>query len=106
VFGFVKAVEGLKPRGFDALNDITHLPRRPPGHIDLKEGKLKFSRITHKSILRPEFQKLSDIEQEAYLYRLARWGRVTVKQNVVLCAHLSTCFVGGESRPIAIDLRR
>lgn len=69
---FVKAVQALKPRALAALYDVTHLPGRPAGHIDLKEGKLKHSRVTLKSLLREQFGALSDIQQEAYIYRLAR----------------------------------
>lgn len=68
---FIKIVQALKPRALAALHDITHLPGRPDGHIDLRDGKLKFSRVTVKALLREQFAALSDTEQEAYVYRLA-----------------------------------
>lgn len=72
VKSFMKVVQAIKSRGLAALHDVTHLPGRPAGHIDLKDGKLKFSRVTLKSLPRPQFAALSDTEQEAYVYRLAR----------------------------------
>ena len=70
--GFIKVVQACKPRALAALDDVTHLPGRPAGHIDLKEGKQKFSRVSLKSLQREQFAALSDTAQEAYIYRLAR----------------------------------
>lgn len=73
---FMKIVQALKPRGLAALVDVTHLPGRTAGHFDLVKGKLDpkllHSRVTAVSLERTEFAALSDTEQEAYIYRLAR----------------------------------
>ena len=68
----MRAVEALKPRGYAALEDVTRLEGHPDGHPDLKEGRLQYKRVTRKSLLHPEFINLTGIEQEAYVYRLAR----------------------------------
>lgn len=68
---YMKIVQAVKTRALAALHDVTHLPGRPDGHVDVKDG-LRASRITVKSFLRPEFAALSDTQQEAYVYRLAR----------------------------------
>lgn len=69
---FMRAIEALKPRGLAALIDVTHLPGREKGHPDLKDGGLMHKRVTHKALLRPEFAKFTDVEQEVYVFRLAR----------------------------------
>lgn len=70
----MKAVKHLKPRGLAALEDVTRLPGREQGHRDLKVGglSLNYKRVARKSLCRDEFAALTDVEQEAYVYRLAR----------------------------------
>lgn len=70
----MKAVEAMKDRAVAALHDVTHLPDRREGHPDLVKDRLQYKRITLKSLLRAEFAVLAAVEQEAYVYRLARCG--------------------------------
>lgn len=75
---FMRLVQVLKPRALAALHDVTHLPGRVPGHHDVYStsknitSKLLHSRVTLVSLERPQFAGLTNIEQEAYIYRLAR----------------------------------
>ena len=78
---FLHIVTAMKPRAIAALHDITHVPGRPDGHIDLKDGSLKHSRVTQRSLQRAEFAALTDTQQEAYIYRLARCERDTASSK-------------------------
>lgn len=68
----IEAIEMIKPRGLAALEDVTRLEGRPTGHSDFKESRLLYKRVTKKAILRPEFADIMGVEQEAFIYRLAR----------------------------------
>lgn len=66
----MRLVEAFKPRGLAALEDVTRLEGRHEKHSD--RVRLLYKRVIKKAVLRLEFAELTDVEQEAYIYRLAR----------------------------------
>lgn len=75
--------------GLEAFKDVTYLNGRPTSHPDHK--LFDYKRVTIKMVTRDQFYEMNGCEQEAYVFRLAKYVLTCATVRRVGCTFLLSC---------------